>query len=184
MDAIDVLKAEHGLIRLYLNNLALALQKMERREHVSRVFFEHAVAFAREFIDTYHHFKEEKQMFALLVGKRNGELDAPVRALGRQHENGREHIAAIDDALFGYEKEQEKATLDLLEHLAAYVSLQRQHIHREDHQLFPLVREILTDEERTALMEQCKRADERAGRDFFAESRERVLTMEGLLTLS
>ncbi len=181
MNAIDTLRAEHGLIRQYLDNLAAALGKMERQEPVPTVFFEHAVLFAREFVDKYHHFKEELQMFTLLAQKHGGELDVDIEGLRNQHENGRNHIAEIDFAKEGYGQGQEVATTTLIEHLASYISMLRQHIHREDHRFYPLAREAFTDDEMAHLAAEYERANEKAGDDFFGKSQDRVLKMEALL---
>ena len=182
MNAIDILRAEHGLIRQYLDALGMALGKMERGERVPKIFFEHAVLFSREFVDKFHHFKEEMQMFTLLAQKHEGEFDDSIAMLRNQHENGRDHVAEINYAKDGYESGQEAAANTLLEHLASYTSMLRQHIHREDHRLYPLAEKVLTADEMAGLMVEYKRADAKAGEGFFEQHRERVLKMEAVLT--
>lgn len=181
MNAIDILTAEHGLIRQYLDNLSFALGKIERGEKVPKIFFEHAVLFSREFIDKYHHFKEELQMFTLLAQKHGGQIDTAIAALRNQHEHGRNHVAEIDYAKEGYDLGQESETDTLIEHLAAYIAMLRQHINREDHRIYPMARELLNDEELDQLLVEFKRANEKAGGEFLAKNQDRVLKMAGLL---
>ncbi len=68
MHPIDILVAEHSLIRQYLSSLSFALEKLERGENLAREYVEQIVLFARNFVDKHHHFKEEYQMFVLVLG--------------------------------------------------------------------------------------------------------------------
>ena len=67
MEPLEVLRNEHGLIRQYLDNLALAVQKMENDARPPKEFFDKAIEFARTFADTFHHYKEEHVMFVRLA---------------------------------------------------------------------------------------------------------------------
>ncbi len=182
MKAIDTLATEHGLIRRFLDTLAGALDKIEHGEKVPKTFFQHAVLFSREFVDKYHHFKEELQMFTLLAQKHAGQFDAPIEALRNQHETGRNHVAAIDYAKEGYESGQEAATNDLLEHLASYISMLRQHINREDHRFYPLAFQLLDEDDTARLMVEFERVNEKFGADFLDKSRDRVAKMAALVS--
>ncbi|MAE71579.1 MAG: hypothetical protein CME06_14065 [Gemmatimonadetes bacterium] len=181
MNAIDILVAEHGLIRQFLDNLTTALGKMERGEKIPKTFFEHSVLFSRELVDKHHHFKEELQMFTLLAQKHGGQFDTAIEGLRNQHENGRNHVAEIDYAKEGYEAGQESATTTLPEHLDCYISMLRQHINREDHRLYPMAREAYSAGEMEGLLVELQRADEKAGEGFFETNRDRVLKMGALL---
>ena len=102
MQAIRILVHEHRLIRQYLDILGFAIERIERGEHPPREFFENAVLFSRDFVDKYHHYKEEHQMFALLAQEVEGQLDGAIAALRYQHERGRVQVSAIATALDGY----------------------------------------------------------------------------------
>ena len=138
MDPQNTLSAEHGLIRQFLDNLGLAAEMLERGDRPSPVFFEHAVKFAREFADAYHHFKEEHVMFVLLAQKKQGKIDGQLEALRYQHERGRHFVSEMSQALAAYAANSPTGTERMLESTAAYVALLRHHIHREDHVFFPL----------------------------------------------
>ena len=73
MDAMNILRSEHALIRQYLDNLSLASQQLEAGERPAREVFEKAVDFSKRFVDKHHHFKEEHIMFTWL-GKIFGTL--------------------------------------------------------------------------------------------------------------
>jgi hemerythrin-like domain-containing protein len=182
MKSLEILTKEHGLIRQVLDNLSLAIEKLEVDERPPREFFEKALSFARHFADKYHHFKEEYVMFGLLAQKKEGAIDAQIDALRYQHERGRNFIAEIANSLEGYSKGEEFSTTSLLENLAAYISLIRRHIHREDHFFYPMVEKELSAHEDKGLVEQFKKEEEKTGViDFFEYSRRTVMEINALL---
>jgi hemerythrin-like domain-containing protein len=179
--AIEILVQEHILIRQFLDNLALAVEKLEEEERLPRQFFEKAVAFARHFAGRFHHFKEEYVMFGLLAQKKNGELDAKCDSLRFQHERGRDHIIEIANSIEGYSKGEDISTITLLENMAAYISLLRKHIHTEDFVLFPMIHEEVSEIENQALLEEFKREDRKFGDNFLEDNRKLVQELAALL---
>lgn len=95
MRPLETLRNEHGLIRQFLDNLALAVAKLENEERPPKEFFEKAVLFARTFADTFHHIKEEHVMFVRLAQKNNGAIDGQIESLRHQHDRGRNYISAL-----------------------------------------------------------------------------------------
>jgi hemerythrin-like domain-containing protein len=181
MEALDVLIDEHGIIRQFLDNLVLSLKKMEQGARPPKEFFEKAVSFARDFTDKYHHFKEEHILFNRLAMKKKGKIDAEVESLKYQHERGRALIGEVAKSLEGYAKGQEAQTLILLESLAAYISLLRQHIHREDHVFYPMVeREFPWDEYRD-LLEVFQQEGKKMGEKFVEKSKRDLYEMGRVL---
>jgi len=182
MDALDTLVNEHGLIRQFLDNLTIAAGLIEEGQRPPRDFFEKGVEFARSFADTYHHFKEEHIVFVRLAQQRGGEIDAQLDALRYQHERGRELVTGMAAALDGYAAEDPNKTADLLENMAAYVSLLRHHIHTEDHVFFPMVRKNIHDEEMRALDTEFLKIQGKHGGDTFERSHKMVVDMGSILT--
>jgi serine/threonine protein kinase len=181
LDPIQVLTNEHALIRQFLDNLAIAVDKLETGETPAVELFEKALRFARNFVDKFHHIKEEHLMFAQLAQKKEGLLDGPIEALRHQHERGRDFITEIYNALGGYARGDELHTTNLLENSAAYIHLLRRHIHREDHNFFPLVRDVFSEKELWALSELFGTEDAKFGDKFFHDSQELVHEMARLL---
>ena len=179
--AIDILVREHILIREFLDNLSMAVEKLQEKERLPRQFFEKAVTFAREFADRFHHFKEEYVMFGLLAQKKKGELDAKCESLRFQHERGRDHILKIANSIEGYCKGEDIPAITLLENMAAYISLLRKHIHTEDFILFPMIHEEVSKIENQALLEEFKREDEKFGDTFLENNRKLVQELAALL---
>lgn len=181
MKPLETLRNEHGLIRQFLDNLALAVEKMEDGRRPPREFFERAVRFAKDFADTYHHIKEEHIMFVRLAQKHGGELDGQIDALRHQHETGRDYITEINSSLTAYEEDNPVAISRILESMAAYIAMLRAHIHHEDHVVFPMAIKQLTDEEQEQLQAEFDRARDKAGETTFEDYHKLVVDMGSML---
>ena len=181
MNVLHSLVQEHRLIRQYLDNLAFAVERLEHGDRPPKEFFENAVLFAREFVDGYHHFKEEHQMFVLLAQKMKGKHDAAIEGLRYQHERGRTIVSAVADAIAGYDRGEDRAAVAILESCAAFGSLLRQHINREDSVFYPMAKKELSQEDQARLQEEFRRADEKAGGECLERNEERVMKMSALL---
>jgi hemerythrin-like domain-containing protein len=181
MEALDILIDEHVLIRQFLEILSVSLKKMEEGKRPPKDFFKKSVSFAREFTDKYHHFKEEHILFNRLAMKKKGEIDAQVESLKFQHERGRALIGEVAKTLEGYAKGQEAQTLILLESLAAYTSLLRQHVHKEDHVFYPMVQSEMPWDEYRGLLEVFQREGSKMGEKFLEKSKRDLYEIGRLL---
>lgn len=181
MEALDILRNEHGLIRQFLDSLHLAAERMEEGARPPKEFFEKAIEFARGFTDKFHHFKEEYVMFAQLAQKRRGAIDAQIDALRYQQERGRNYIAEIGNALDGYGRGRDVQATTVLENLAAYISLLRHHIHREDHVFYPMVAREFSEGELRSLLDLFRQEEAKAGGQAVENSRTLLEEMSALL---
>ena len=68
-------------------------------------------------------------MFVRLAQVKGGEFDGEIDALRHQHEQGRKYIAEMAIALEGYLQDDPIATSQLIENMAAYTAMLRNHIH-------------------------------------------------------
>jgi hemerythrin-like domain-containing protein len=181
MEALEILVKEHVLIHQFLESLQRAVGKLEEEEHPPKEFFEKAVEFARNFADKYHHFKEEYLLFGLLAMKKAGEMDAQIDFLKYSHDRGRSLINEIVRSLDGYSRGQEAQTLTILESLAAYISLLRQHIRREDRVFFPMAEKEISEKEHSELLKEFGKEDEKSGGKALEKNRTLLLEMGRLL---
>lgn len=181
MKPTQILRDEHALIRQALDSCALAVEKLEAGERPPEEFFQKAVEFARSFSDKYHHFKEEYLMFARLAQKERGAIDPEIDSLRYQHERGRNLISVVSNSLDGYSRNDDSHTTFLLENLAAYTSLLRHHIHREDHVFYPMVDKELPEDEQNALLEEFKKQESKLGGKTVENCQKLVAEMGSLL---
>lgn len=181
MTVLEKLIGEHHYIQRFLDRLQESLIKMESGTKPPPEFFSKVIEFARFFTDKYHHFKEEHLLFALLAMKKKGELDAQIEALRYSHEQGRNLISQITQALPGYSQGQEVSEILILEHLAAYISLLKKHIHQEDHVFFLVVAKELSPAEQQELLMAFQKEEAKMGKEFLAKIEETLIEMESLL---
>jgi hemerythrin-like domain-containing protein len=181
MHPIEILADEHRLIRQALDSFSLATHKMEQGINPPVGFFEKTVEFARTFVDKRHHFKEEYLMFGRLAERHQSELDAQIESLRNQHDHGREYVSEMANALDGYAKGKDAQVTIMLENLASFTSMLRNHIHREDHVFYPMVEKDLPQEELDELAELFVKEDEKAGRGSFERMQRLVNELVTLL---
>jgi hemerythrin-like domain-containing protein len=181
MNPTEILTNEHRLITQALDSFRLATIKMEQGINPPAEFFEKAVEFGRTFVDKYHHFKEEYLMFGRLAEKHKSEIDAEIEALRSQHEHSREFVSEMANALDGYAKGKDAQVTIMLENLAAYTTLIRHHIHREDQVFFPMAANDLTQSEQDELSELFVKEGDKIGPDTTENMRQLGVGMEKLL---
>jgi hemerythrin-like domain-containing protein len=182
MKPLEMLRSEHGLIRQFLENLTLAEKKMENNEQPPREFFDKALEFADVFATKYHHVKEEHMMFVRLAQKHGGKWDGQIEALRHQHETGRDYMSAIRSALDGYESGNAVKRSVVLENLAAFNAMEKDHIHTEDHVFFPMVAKEFTAEEEEQLGVEFEKVRQKVGESTFEECRKLVGEMGSILS--
>ncbi len=181
MSPVTQLLEEHRVIGDYLETIALARGEMERGGRLPMEVFDGVVEFARDYVDRFHHYKEEHQLFVLLAQKKQGELDASIATLRQQHEHNRNRIAAITRSIEAYDAGDPIHETWLLEHLAGFGATLCRHIHRENRVFFPLASLVLSPGEEAALMEVFQDVEDEMGDDFLSNTRELLDYMRGLV---
>lgn len=181
MKPTEILVEEHNLIRQALESMALGVERLEVGERPPVEFFEKAIGFTRNFSDKFHHYKEEYLMFGRLAQKKDGAMDAQIDALRYQHDRGRDLISAISNALDGYARDEDASTTIVIENLAAYTSMLRRHIHKEDNLFYPLVDSSLSEEDQQYLKEEFLKEDKKTGGSLFDDSHKIVKEIGAML---
>ena len=181
MKPLEILANEHGVMRQFLDNLDLAVEKLKKDERPPKEFFENAVQFAKTFANELHHFKEEQVMFVRLAQKQNGTMDGQIESLRQQHDRGRNYISEISNALDGYGEGHPAQVSQVLNNTVAYTSMLRDHIQHEDHVFFPMVLKELSEEEGQQLQVEFEKARQKAGEDSFEKGHKLVVDMGSML---
>lgn len=178
MTALDKLKDDHKLIQRYLDNLLIAHDFLVERETVPASVFEKTLDFSKNFMNKYHHYREEYILFLKLAEKKGGSIDPQVVSLRDQHERSRNLVSQIKGALNGYQKGDEVATSQLAENVGYYVSLERQHVNRENHVFYPMAAEAFSDDEMAAFDVEFQKIDEKQGSDSYKNAVKLVESIE------
>lgn len=138
-DAIEVLVQEHRVIEQVLASLEIFLDNLGHQPDRERDSIRDYAYFFREFVDTYHHGKEENILFAKMNSYGFSAEAGPILAMLSEQEEGRNHLAALesfgkgDGALSAAEREIVRG------HALGYILRIRPHIKSEDDILFPIV---------------------------------------------
>jgi hemerythrin-like domain-containing protein len=146
MHATDVLTGEHRVIQQVLDCLEVLAHQARLTGEVDQDSARQAVDFFRTFADQCHHRKEEEHLFPALEARGLPRQHGPTGVMRAEHDQGRQHLQAMVAALDAGD------VLSFAGQAAAYVSLLRDHILKEDYRLFPMADHVLTETDQEALL--------------------------------
>ena len=178
MSAMDILKKEHKLIQRYLDNMSVAQDLLGVRETVPPSVIDNSIRFAKEFMNKTHHFKEEYVLFLKLAEKRGGDIDPQIVSLRDQHERSRNLVSKIKETLSGYKKGDEIAFSTLAENMGYYVTLENQHLYRENHVFYPMAEKLFSAEEMSSFDSEFEKIDEKQGKGTYEKGVELINAIE------
>lgn len=152
MRATDILKSEHRVIEQMLGCLEQIAAEGHRQGRLEAEPAREAIDFFRTFADGCHHGKEESRLFPAMEARglpRNG---GPTGVMLDEHEIGRAYVRAMQSAIDAAAAGAVEAVESFREHAAAYVALLREHIQKEDHCLFSMADQLLSEEDQANLL--------------------------------
>lgn len=142
---LDQLVADHDVIQRALVLVEDVAECLEHDQVAPENLHKWLMNFFSEFVDKYHHHKEEHGLFPLLELAGIPREGGPVGIMLREHEQGRELVRAMAQTS---EEGQPSARL-----ITEYLSFLRAHIEKENRVLFPLANEVLDDHQKQELSE-------------------------------
>jgi len=174
--ATEDLMREHGVLERILLIYEAGARRIGQGEDIDPVVFTQAAETMRDFIHDYHEKSEEEHIFPRF--KKAGRMVELVDVLLVQHQAGRkltERILQTAEASRG-NKEQRTAMIDAMQ---AAITLYRPHAAREDTNVFPTVRSLMTPNEFEELGETLEKAEvAKFGSDGFEKMAKRVEQIE------
>ncbi len=153
MKPSDILKSEHRVIEQVLDCLEKMVEQVEGGGAVDAASVAQAVDFIHNFVDRCHHGKEESHFFPALEAKGYSRDCGPTGVMLREHELGRQHVGQMNDALAGAQSGDAAARERFIEHARAFISLLREHIHKEDHCLFGMADQAFSPGDQQQLLD-------------------------------
>jgi hemerythrin-like domain-containing protein len=141
----QVMVDEHKLILRMIALVEHNTTLLEAGKFRNWQFYLDAVDFIRNFADRFHHAKEEDVLFSELVKNGMPEKQSPIEAMHMEHDQGREHVRAMEDAAQKALNGEAGQTAILIEHARGYAALLRGHIEKENDILYPLAERILPE---------------------------------------
>lgn len=173
------LMREHGVLNRVLLVYEAGLQKFARGEDFDVAILARAAGIVHEFIEDYHERNEEQQLFPRF--RKAGQMIELVNVLYQQHQAGRR----LTDSILGLVPASQvpgESRSRLIENIQSFVAMYRPHEAREDTELFPKLRSIVSAHEFDAMAEDFERDERRKfGEDGFERFVARVTAIEQAL---
>jgi hemerythrin-like domain-containing protein len=160
-DVTQVMVDEHRLILRMITLLEHNTALLEAGRFRNWQFFLDAVDFIRNYADRFHHAKEEDILFVALVGNGMPEKRSPIEAMHLEHEQGRAHVRAMEDAAQKALAGELGQAAVIAAQARAYAALLRGHIDKEDTILYPLAERVLPEAVRPEMVTAYRQAARR-----------------------
>jgi hemerythrin-like domain-containing protein len=173
------LMREHGVLDRVLLVYEEGLRKFAANEDFDSYVLLDCAQVVKDFIEDYHERAEERELFTRF--RRANKLTDLVDVLDRQHEAGRMLTRTIMQAAPGSRKDGDDR-LKLTGAVQAFIRMYRPHAAREDTDLFPRLRDLVSANEFDAIAEQFERDErQRFGEDGFEKMVDRVARLERMV---
>ncbi len=154
-----VMVDEHKLILRMIALVEKNTQLLEQGKFRDWQFYLDAVDFIRNYADRFHHAKEEDVLFVELIRNGMPEKQSPIEAMHMEHDQGRAHVRAIEEAAQKSLAGEVGQTAVIAENAKGYAALLRGHIDKENDILYPLAERILPQEVRDRMLAAYARAE-------------------------
>lgn len=159
MKPTDILSDEHRVIEQVLACLEKMVQRCHAEGKLDRQAAEEAVTFFRNFADRCHHAKEETHLFRAMEPKGFSREYGPTGVMLQEHELARARVSGMDQAIGAAAGGDAEAVGRFVDHARAYIELLREHIQKEDHCLFAMANQALSDSDQRRLMAAFEKAE-------------------------
>jgi len=159
MKPTEILKNEHRIIEIVLQALDSIANRALFEHTVDAESVRQALDFFQNFADRCHHGKEEDHLFTWMESHGFPRHGGPTGVMLQEHEQGRTHIRAMWDSVDGAAKGETNALKRFIEHARGYVGLLREHIQKEDHCLFSMADQAMSETDRLQLMQAFENAE-------------------------
>ncbi len=173
--ATEDLMREHGVAERILLIYEAGIRRIGQGEDVEPGLFVQAGEVMRDFVHDYHEKSEENFIFPHF--KKAGRMVELVDTLLAQHAAGRKLTERfLEVAATANTKEKRKTMTDTMQ---ASVALYRPHLAREDTDVFPTVRSLVTSKEFDEISEAMEKAERnKFGADGFEKMVKKVAAIE------
>lgn len=156
---IDVITKEHELISRIMSVTGLLCSRIDDDCNVP---LDHVVAitdFIHNFINTYHHYKEEKLLFPALINAGVPMKDGYITALERDHDLGKTYARAADASLSLFMNGKRKTLSEFSRYANDFRIHYSIHMLKENDILYTMAEQHLSADQKKILHEGFDRVD-------------------------
>ena len=170
------LMREHGVLDRVLLVYEAAMRRFDAKEDLDPAVITQSAQVIRDFIENYHEKSEEQHVFPRFT-KANKRVDL-VGVLLTQHQAGRRVTATIL-RLAPASRHEGDERRQLVSAVQAFIAMYRPHAAREDTDLFPQLRELVSANEYDAMAEEFEKQErQKFGEDGFEKIVDQVAKLE------
>lgn len=176
------LMREHGVLNRVLLVYETSVRKLSGNQDFDPAVVTQAAQIIRQFIHNYHERNEEQQLFPRF--RQAGQMVNLVDILYQQHQAGRR----VTDTIIQLVPQGRSAGDDrtrLISSMQAFVTMYRPHEAREDTELFPKLRSVVSANEFDSMAEDFEKDEhQKFGEDGFETVVQRVADLEKKLGIN
>lgn len=170
------LMREHGVLDRVLLIYEAAMRKFAASEDLDPKVISNSAQVVRDFIENYHEQSEEKFVFPRF--RKAGKLTDLVDTLLEQHQAGRRLTEKLLQHAAGSRKDGDDRAQSIAA-MQAFIFMYRPHAAREDTDLFPKLREIVSAHEFDAMGDDMEEQEkQKFGEDGFEKMAAQVAEIE------
>lgn len=162
---------------VYIIRLLDVMEKMVINCATDTAHMEMVVNLIKTYADGFHHAKEEKVLFPLLVEKGFSNEQGPVSVMLHEHVEGREFVKGISERIDVYKAGNVSALPEIYHYMQGYADLLRAHIGKENNVLFRMADKALSSDEQLELLNKFGSIEKQFDSEKIAMS---ILEIEGL----
>ena len=162
---------------VYIIRLIDVMEKMVLNCATDTAHMEMVVNLIKTYADGFHHDKEEKVLFPLLVEKGFSNEQGPVSVMLHEHVEGREFVKGISERIDVYKAGNVSALPEIYHYMQGYADLLKAHIGKENNVLFRMADKALSSDEQLELLNKFGSIEKQFDSEKIAMS---ILEIEGL----
>lgn len=145
--SLDIIHDEHRALAAMLGGMRTLVANIEAgRLKPDFNLFAEMIRYVDEVPEVLHHPKEDQYLFAKLK-QRSAEALPYIAQLEAEHQQGEARITALRHALEAYRTSGDAGFAGFKMALTVYLEQEWHHMNTEEHKIFPLARQHLTQED-------------------------------------
>lgn len=153
----NILVGEHEMIERTMDVLRKELEQLPDTNYDAFVM-QRAIDFLIEFGDGIHNVKEEKVLFPLMV-ERGIPEEGPIRVMLLEHESERNILRQMFVEVPDLKKASEEVLVRFKQKGIEYLGIRANHIWKENDVLYPMGRQVFSEDDNRLLVDGFERID-------------------------
>ncbi len=180
-EAISPPEEQHAILDRILLVYEAGMRRAGQGEDIDPAVFEHSAGIVRDFIHDYHEKSEEELIFPRF--KTAGRMVELVNVLVIQHAAGRKLTERILAAAPQARNREPREAMG--RDIQAFIAMYRPHAAREETDLFPTLRQLVTSDEYEGIADEMEKRERQAfGADGFEKIAKKVAEIETVIGIN